>query len=83
MHIHWLKAHGVSESLRPSILRTLFYKWSINSMFGWENNMIVLDMTPELRELCKINKWGKKVEMDVLQKKILEDKPLEEFEVGP
>ena len=79
MHIHWLKAHGVSEGLRPSILRHLFYKWSINSMFGWENNMIVLDMTPELQELCKINKWGKRVEMGALQKKLVFDKSLEEF----
>ena len=53
-------------------------------MFGWENNMIVLDMTPELQELCKVSKWGKKIEMDALQKKLLGfDKPLDAFEVGP
>ena len=80
MHGHWLKAHGVTEGLRPSTLKSLFYKWCINSMFGWQDNIVVLDMTPELRDLCKISKWGKKVEMEAVQKRILEiDKSLEEF----
>lgn len=79
MHTHWMKAHGVTEGLRPSILRHLFYKWSINSMFGWADQEIVLDMTHELQELCKINKWGKRVSPDTLQKKLVFNQSLEEF----
>lgn len=71
MHGRWLMAHGVAESLEPHDLQTLFYKWCINSMFGWGNNVIVLDMTPELTKLCKVSKWGKRVDVALMQEKLL------------
>ena len=60
LHPRWLKEHDTSTTLRPSTLRELFKKWSINAMFGWEAEAVVVDMTPELMELAKISKWCKK-----------------------
>lgn len=60
LHPRWLQEHDTSTTLRPSTLRELFKKWSINAMFGWEAEAVVVDMTPELMELGKISKWCKK-----------------------
>lgn len=60
LHVRWLQEHDTSTTLSPRIIRDLLKKWSINAMFGWDAECVVVDMTPELMELGKISKWCKK-----------------------
>lgn len=60
LHPRWLQEHDTSTTLRPRTLRELLKKWSINTMFGWQAEGVVVDMTPELMELSKVSKWCKR-----------------------
>jgi hypothetical protein len=74
MYRHVLGPHDTAQSLQPYIVKALWRKWTINSLFWFQTQQIVLDMTNELKALGQVSKWVKTqgIDLNTVQKSLVE-----------
>ena len=70
--------------MSATTFKTLLRKWFINSIFYWDHECAIIDMTDELDHLAKTAHWVKtkreeKIDPKTIQKKLLTNEYLEEL----